>query len=129
MIELPPPAVELLRGRNLAHLATLNRDGSVQVTPVWVDVEDGEAVFNTAEGRVKWRNMRRDPRITIEVTDHSDPDRYVMIRGRAEMTRDGANEHIERLSWKYDGAPFASYEEGVARVKVYVHADQVHIGQ
>ncbi len=95
------------------------------MTPVWVDVEDGRAVFNTAEGRVKWRNLRRDPRITIEVTDHADPDRYVEIRGHARITRDGADDHIERLSQKYDGVPFSGYENGVHRMKVYIDAEHV----
>jgi PPOX class probable F420-dependent enzyme len=113
-------ARELLAGPNFGHLGTVNRDGSVQVSPVWVDLEDGRPVFNTAEGRVKWRNMRRDPRVTLEVIDVTDGYRSVEIRGRVEMTREGAREHINQLALKYTGEPFENYVEGVARVKVIV---------
>jgi PPOX class probable F420-dependent enzyme len=125
--ELPPEAVEMLTDANLGHLATLNRDGTAQVTPLWVHVEDGRAVFNTAIGRLKERNMRRDPRITLEVTDQNDTGRYVMITGTAEMTEEGAAEHIEELSQKYDGGPFGDWLPGMRRVKVYVNAQRVRL--
>ena len=117
-------ARELLAGPNFGHLGTVNRDGSVQVSPVWVDLEDGRPVFNTAEGRVKWRNMRRDPRVTLEVIDFTDGYRSVEIRGRVEMTREGAREHINQLALKYTGEPFENYVEGVARVKVIVEPER-----
>jgi len=117
-------ARELLAGRNFGHLGTANADGSVQVSPVWVDLEDGRPVFNTAEGRVKWRNMRRDPRVTLEVIDFTDGYRAVEIRGRAVMTHEGAREHINQLALKYTGEPFADYVEGVARVKVFVEPER-----
>src|SRR5579862_1633681 len=79
--ELTALATQLLEGRNVGHLATVNPNGTVQVTPVWVHVEDGRPVFNTAEGRQKWRNILRDPRVTIEVTDSADAYSYVEIRG------------------------------------------------
>ena len=117
-------ARELLAGPNFGHLGTVNRDGSVQVSPVWVDLEDGRPAFNTAEGRVKWRNMRRDPRVTLEVIDFTDGYRSVEIRGRVEMTRKGAREHINQLALKYTGEPFENYVEGVARVKVIVEPER-----
>jgi PPOX class probable F420-dependent enzyme len=118
-------ARELLAGPNFGHLGTVNADGTVQVSPLWVDLEDGRPVFNTAEGRVKWRNMRRDPRVTLEVIDVSDGYRSVEIRGRvAEMTREGAREHINQLSLKYTGEPFENYVEGVARVKVTIEPER-----
>jgi PPOX class probable F420-dependent enzyme len=114
-------ARELLAGPNFGHLGTVNADGTVQVSPIWVDLEDGRPVFNTAEGRVKWRNMRRDPRVTLEVIDVADGYRAVEIRGRvAEMTHEGAREHINQLSLKYTGQPFENYVAGVARVKVVI---------
>jgi PPOX class probable F420-dependent enzyme len=117
-------ARELLAGPNFGHLGTVNRDGSVQVSPVWVHIEDGRPVFNTAEGRVKWRNIERDPRVTLEVIDSSGY-RSVEIRGRAVMTREGArNEHINQLALKYTGEPFENYVEGVARVKVIVEPER-----
>ena len=112
-------ARELLAGPNFAHLGTVNADGSVQVSPLWVDLEDGLPVFNTAEGRVKWRNMRRDPRVTLEVIDYEDGYRAVEIRGVARMTLDDAEDHINRLALKYTDEGF-SYTPGQVRVKVFV---------
>jgi PPOX class probable F420-dependent enzyme len=124
-MELPPLALELLAGPNFGHLGTVNRDGTVQVSPIWVDVEDGRPVFNTAEGRLKWRNMRRDPRVTLEVIDYQDGYRSVEIRGRvAVMSHEGAREHINQLSLKYTGEPFGNYVEGVARVKVTIEPER-----
>jgi PPOX class probable F420-dependent enzyme len=116
-------AAELLAGPNFGHLGTVNRDGSVQVSPVWVHIEDGRPVFNTAEGRVKWRNIERDPRVTLEVIDSSGY-RSVEIRGRAVMTREGAREHADELAMKYTGEPFDNFEEGVQRVKVTIEPER-----
>ena len=116
-------AAELLAGLNFGHLGTVNRDGSVQVSPVWVHIEDGRPVFNTAEGRVKWRNIERDPRVTLEVIDASGY-RSVEIRGRAVMTREGAREHADELAMKYTGEPFDNFEEGVERVKVTIEPER-----
>ena len=116
-------AAELLAGLNFGHLGTVNRDGSVQVSPVWVHIEDGRPVFNTAEGRVKWRNIERDPRVTLEVIDSSGY-RSVEIRGRAVMTREGARENADELAMKYTGEPFDNFEEGVERVKVTIEPER-----
>jgi PPOX class probable F420-dependent enzyme len=116
-------AAELLAGANFGHLGTINGDGSVQVSPVWVHIEHGRPVFNTAEGRVKWRNMRRDPRVTLEVIDSSGY-RSVEIRGRAVMTREGAREHADELALKYTGEPFDNFVEGVERVKVTIEPER-----
>ena len=124
-VPLTAMAVELLSGKNLAHLGTVNPNGTAQVTPVWIGIEDGRPAFNTAEGRHKWRNIRRDPRVTIEVTDAANPFRYVEIRGQAELVLEGANEHIEHLADKYTGAPFKGFQPGVARVKVVVTPTRV----
>ncbi len=116
-------AAELLAGVNFGHLGTVNADGSVQVSPVWVHIEDGRPVFNTAEGRVKWRNIERDPRVTLEVIDSSGY-RSVEIRGRAVMTREGAREHADELALKYTGEPFENFEDGVERVKVTIEPER-----
>ncbi len=89
---------------NFAHLATLMPDGSPQVTPVWVDLEDGRILVNTAEGRAKPRNVRRDPRVAISITKQDNPYASVFIRGRVvEMRREGADELIDKLAKKYIG--------------------------
>jgi PPOX class probable F420-dependent enzyme len=116
-------AAELLAGPNFGHLGTVNRDGSVQVSPVWVHIEEGRPVFNTAEGRVKWRNIERDPRVTLEVID-SGGYRSVEIRGRAVMTVDTGGVHADELAMKYTGEPFDNFEEGVERVKVTIEPER-----
>jgi PPOX class probable F420-dependent enzyme len=124
-MKLSPDQVQLLRETHLAYVATVNRDGSPQVTPVWVDT-DGEAiVFNTARGRLKWRNLERDPRVAVTVVDTSDPEGRVLIaRGRAELIEEGALEHMDTLSRKYDGKPWAAVP-GQTRVIVRVTPERI----
>lgn len=89
---------------NFAHLATLNADGSPQVSPVWVDVEEGLILVNTTRGRIKERNVARDPRVAISIFDMDDPYQRVLIQGRiVETTEEGAVEHIHALAKKYMG--------------------------
>lgn len=111
----------LLNEAQIASVATVNPDGSIQMTPVWVDT-DGEAVlFNTAKGRVKHRNLEANPNVSVLVVDRNDAYRWVSVRGRAEMTEQGADAHIDRLAKKYLGAesyPFR--QEGEVRVTVRV---------
>ena len=95
---------KLFNCKNLVYVATLMRDGSPQVTPTWVDVEGDIILVNTAEGRVKQRNLSRDPRVAISVVDHSNPYEMVTIRGRVvEQTNNGADEHLNKLAKKYLG--------------------------
>jgi len=104
---LSPKAIELLAGKNLGHLATVMPNGSPQVTPVWVDHDDEFVLINTAIGRVKQRNVTRDPRVAVSLTDSADPFTKVQIRGRvvAQVTQ-GASEHINKLSHKYMGRDY-----------------------
>jgi PPOX class probable F420-dependent enzyme len=91
-------------GRNFGHLATLMPDGSPHVSIVWIDYADGFVLVNTAEGRVKPRNVRLDPRVAISVQDPTDPSTGIMVRGRVErITRDGAEDHIDAMERKYRG--------------------------
>lgn len=119
--ELPPLALEVLGTRALAFLATIDPDGRPQVTPVWVNVEDGRVLINTAEGRVKHRNMERDPRVTLAAHDPDDQYRWVSIQGRTRMTTEDADAHIDRLAKKYlgkDRYPWHSPDQ--QRVKVII---------
>ncbi len=89
-------------GKNFASLATLMPDGSPQVSVTWVDSDGEYIIINTAEGRVKAENMRRDARVAVCITDSGNPYRQVMIRGRVEGdTFEGAEEHINRMAKKY----------------------------
>jgi PPOX class probable F420-dependent enzyme len=103
--ELTDEDLAILRDKSFAHLATLGPDGSPQTTPNWVDVDEGGRVLiNTAEGRAKPRNIRRDPRVAISIVDPNDPYRALMIRGRVdEITNEGAEDHIDFLQHKYHG--------------------------
>jgi PPOX class probable F420-dependent enzyme len=122
-------AEELLRGRNFAHIGTLRADGSVQVSPTWVDVQDGRVALNTAEGRAWPRNLERDPRITLEVQNFENPYEYLEIRGRvAERTHEGADEHIDLLAKKYlDVDKYPMRQPGDQRVIIRVEPDYVKV--
>ena len=85
-------------------LATLMPDGQPQVTPVWVDFQDGHVIVNSAKGRQKDKNIERDPRVTITVIDPQNPYRYCEIRGRvSEITQKDADSHIDKMAKKYLG--------------------------
>ena len=119
--------VALLREKVLAHVATVMPDGSPHVTPVWVDT-DGEAVlFNTAKGRLKYRNLRRDPRVAISLSAKDNDYRTVVMRGRAEFIEEGADAHIDRLAKKYLGADsYPARQPGEVRVTVRVVPETIH---
>ena len=116
---------ELLRGKNFCHVATLRADGSVHGVPVWVDVEDGRAVLNTAKGRAWPRNLERDPRVTLTVQNMENPYEYLEIRGRAEARRtEGADAHIDSLAKKYMGVDeYPMRQPGEQRVIIRVEPE------
>jgi PPOX class probable F420-dependent enzyme len=122
-------AEELLRGTNFCHVSTLRADGSIQTAPVWVDVQDGLPVVNSAEGRAWPRNLERDPRVTLTVQNMENPYEYVEIRGRvAERTHDGADEHIDSLAKKYLGKDEYPYRQpGEQRVIIRVEPEHTHV--
>lgn len=102
--KLSPQEVELLNEPQIATVATVMADGSPQLTPVWIDT-DGEAIlFNTAKGRVKHRNLVRNPKVAVTVVDKDDFYRLVNVRGSAEIVEEGADDHIDKLAKKYLGA-------------------------
>jgi len=111
--------------RALAFLATVMPDGSPQVTPVWCNVEEGELWINSARGRVKDRNMRARPHVALCISDPNDPHRHLQIRGRVvEITEEGAEEHIHRLSRKYTGQDW-NIPPGEVRVRYRIAIDHV----
>ena len=103
---------DLFSKRAFASLATLMPDSSAQVTPVWVDLEGDLVIVNTARGRQKDKNMRRDPRVAMAIIDPENPYRYLEIRGRvAEITEEGADAHIDKMAKKYLGADKYPYRQ------------------
>jgi PPOX class probable F420-dependent enzyme len=114
----------------LASLTTLNADGSPQITPLWVDLDGDDLLFNTAEGRVKARNLHRDPRVAVTVIDPEDQYNVVAVRGTVvDITTEGADAHIDSLAHKYLGVDtYPMRREGEVRIKVRVRTDRIAMG-
>lgn len=110
MTEIPQAYRDLFSKPAFAHLVTLMPDGSPQVTPVWVDLDGNTVIVNTAKGRLKDKNMKRDPRVALEVSDPANPYRYIQVRGRvSDVTENGGDAHIDKMAKKYldkDTYPF-----------------------
>jgi PPOX class probable F420-dependent enzyme len=124
---LSPKARELIARPVLASLATLNPDGSPQITPLWIDLDGDNVVFNTAEGRVKARNLEQDARVAVSVIDPDDPYNVVALRGTVTgVTTDGADAHIDALAKKYLGVDsYPMRREGEVRIRVTVRTDRI----
>jgi PPOX class probable F420-dependent enzyme len=112
---IPKQYLDLFDKKAFGNLGTTMQDGSPQVTPVWVDYDGKHVRFNSALGRVKDKNVRRDPRVSIALLDPENPYRYLEIRGRVvEITQEGADSHIDALAKKYlgkDKYPFRKADE------------------
>jgi PPOX class probable F420-dependent enzyme len=130
MANLPDQAKEILNKKTFAHVATLMPDGSPQVTPVWVDVDGDDIVINSAEGRVKPNNVRRDERVALSATDPDNAYRNVVVRGRVkEVTNDGADDVIDALAKKYlDADEYPFRQPGEQRVTIRIEPEQVSVG-
>ncbi len=111
----------------LASLATLNPDGSPQITPLWVDRDGDDVVFNTAEGRKKARNLERDSRVAVTVIDPDDAYNVVAFQGTVtDVSTDGADAHIDFLAKKYLGVDsYPGRREGQVRIRVTVRTDHI----
>lgn len=93
----------LLAEPQLAHVATIEPDGSPHVTPVWVDTDGEHIIFNTAKGRAKYTNIERNPAVAVSVVDKANDFRTLWLKGTAELIDEGADEHIDRMAQKYLG--------------------------
>jgi PPOX class probable F420-dependent enzyme len=128
MATIPASHADILTKPAFANLATLNPDGSPQVTPVWVDFDGSHVIVNTARGRVKAKNLAREPRVALSIADPENPYRYLGIQGRVvEMTEKGGDAHIDKMAKKYlgkDSYPFR--KAGEVRIVVKIEPDKVH---
>ncbi|MDE1844002.1 MAG: PPOX class F420-dependent oxidoreductase [Thaumarchaeota archaeon] len=119
---ISPEVAKLIEDKNFAFIATLMKDASPQITPVWIDLVDGMILINTAKGRVKQRNVSRDPRVAISIVDRNNPYNMVTIQGHVvEQTTDGADKHIDKMAKKYLGVdkyPFAMPGEERVLLKI-----------
>lgn len=126
---IPEKYLDLFRKRAFANLATLMPDGRPQVTPVWCDLDGAHILFNSARGRQKDRNIRRDPRIALSIQDPDNPYRYIEIRGRViEITEQGADDHIDRLAQKYLGVErYPNRRAGEVRLTYRLAPERVRV--
>jgi PPOX class probable F420-dependent enzyme len=126
--EIPESALHLFREPNLAWVATLMPSGSPHLTAVWIDIDGRTPFFNTLEGRLKLRNIRRDSRLAIGVADRDNPYESVSLQGRVvEITESGAAEHLDRLAQRYLAQERYAYSApGDVRLIVRVEPERVH---
>ena len=107
---LDADVVRLAKGKNLATVVTLMPDGQPQALLTWVDTDGEHVLVNTVEGFQKVRNMRRDPRVALNIADPSNPFRYFRVRGRViDITPEGGADHIDLVAKRYTGKPYAWY--------------------
>jgi PPOX class probable F420-dependent enzyme len=127
MADVPKDFLDLFEKKGFSHLATLMPDGSPQVTPVWVELESGEVLVNSAKGRQKDLNMRGRPRVALSIQDPENPYRYLEVRGTVvDITEDGGDAHIDKLAKKYLGVDEYPYrQEGEVRVIYRIRPERI----
>lgn len=128
MAAFPDKYLDLFQKKAFGAFTTLMPDGSPQTTPVWVDYQGGELWVNSAVGRQKDKNVRRDPRVSVAIQDPDNPYRYVEVRGSVkEITQDGADAHIDAMAKKYlgqDKYPFRAPGEQRVLYKIAIEKTQ-----
>lgn len=133
---LTEPIVKFFRGKNFGFLGTVNKDGSPQVTPTWIDIiekEENEVgreeiiLINTAMDRLKQKNVSRDPRVSISMVDEDNPYSMITIKGRVvEQTTEGADEHIDKLAKRYLNADrYPAHSPSVKRIILKVKPEKI----
>jgi PPOX class probable F420-dependent enzyme len=124
---IPEKYLDLFEKPAFGVLGTVMKDGSPQVTPIWIDYDGKHVRFNSALGRVKDKNLRRDPRVSITVMDPQNPYRYLQIRGKVvDISQNGADDHINGLSLKYLNKPVYPFRQpGEQRVLYKVEPESV----
>ena len=128
MAAIPDEAKHLFENKDFAHVATLNADGSPQVSAVWIGIDGDLVTFNTAEGRLKAKNLARDGRVALSITNAANPYENLIVQGKVvEMTHDGADEDIDALAKRYldaDSYPFR--QDGEVRTIVKIEPEKVN---
>lgn len=125
-IALPPAVKKIMQDKAYGHVITFAADGKPQVTMVWMDVEGDEVQFNTADGRLKPKNLRRDPRVIISVQDRNDPQSYMVFHGKASVTEAGADAQIDKLAKRFLGVDKYPFRRpGEKRLVVRVKVDRI----
>jgi PPOX class probable F420-dependent enzyme len=135
---LTEPYIKFFTGKNFAFLGTVNKDGSPQVTPTWIDIvekekekggEDHEQIIliNTAKDRIKQKNVSRDPRVSISIVDEDNPYSMITVKGRViEQTTKGADEHIDKLAKRYlDADKYPAHSPDVKRIILKIKPEKI----
>ena len=127
-VKLPDDLVALLRKPSIGFIATSMADGSPQLTEVWLDTDGEHVIINSVTTHLKVRNIERDPRVAVAISDPDDPSSYYQVRGRVvRMSTDGGAEHIEMLSQKYHGTPYPWYGgRDQVRVILTIDPEKIH---
>jgi PPOX class probable F420-dependent enzyme len=124
--QLSKKARALIQRPVIANVATVDAEGAPQVTPVWIDLDGDDLLFNTAKGRVKAVNLSKNGKVAISIVDPDDPYNVVVVRGSVEPTEEGADAHIDFLAKKYLGVDsYPNRRPDEVRVKYRVHTDKV----
>jgi PPOX class probable F420-dependent enzyme len=128
MAAIPDQYKDLLQKKAFAHLGTVMKDGSPQVTPIWFDYDGTHVRINSAKGRWKDKNMRNRPKVALSILDPDNPYRYMQIRGTVtEVTENGADAHIDSLAKKYLGQDKYPYRQpGEVRVIYKIAVERVN---
>ena len=129
MVKLDDPSIrKLFESKNFVFLSSLMKDGSPQVTPMWVDIENGYILVNTAIGRIKQKNISRDPRVALAIAEQNNPYDMVTIRGEVieQITGVSAEEHIDKLAKKYIGRDkFPNRSPGEERIILKIKPERI----
>lgn len=122
MSVIPETHADILKKKGIAHLASLGPDGEPQSHPVWYDHRDGELLISTTKSRQKYRNVRRDPRVAVSITDPDNPYRYLEVRGEVtEIEDDESKQFIDDLAAKYlDADEYPDKQEDAERVVIHI---------
>ena len=126
-MDLPEDLIVLLNLPSPCYIATLMPDGSPQLTQTWVDTDGKHILINSVQGFQKIRNIGRDARVALNISDPDNVSRYFGVRGRVvELTEAGAREHIEKLAQRYLGGPYPWYGgRDQTRVLIRIEADRI----
>lgn len=125
-IKIPQSLKKMLEDKAYGHVVTFNAQGKPELTMVWMDVEGDEVIFNTAEGRRKPDNIRRDPRVVVSVQDRNNPQAYAVFHGKARVTDAGAEAHIDKLAKRFLGVDKYPYRQpNEKRLIVRISVDRI----
>jgi len=127
---LNEPVIKIIKDKNFAFLGTIMRDGRTQVSPIWIDIDDNNNIIliNTAHGRIKQKNITRDPRVSLSLVDKNNPYSMITIQGIViEQTTIGADEHIDKLAKKYLNIDrYPSHSPSIQRVICKIKPEKMY---